>query len=90
MFAWDEGLGGKVTDMEREQRKFGGAGNVLYLDCVNCYMDVNIYNNTLCCTYTMYAILGVKYVSIKLIFFNADPKVFLEFQNESETLSQRR
>ena len=80
MFAWDEGLGGQVADMEREQRIFWGAGNVLYLDCVDCYMDMRIYHNTLCCTYTMYAILGVKYASIKLIFFNADLKVFLEFQ----------
>lgn len=80
MFAWDEGLGGQVADMEREQRIFWGAGNVLYLDCVDCYMDMSIYHNTLCCTYTMYAILGVKYASIKLIFFNADLKVFLEFQ----------
>lgn len=80
MFAWDEGLGGQVADMEREQRIFWGAGNVLYLDCVDCYMDMSIYHNTLCCTYTMYAILGVKYASIELIFFNADLKVFLEFQ----------
>ena len=80
MFDWDEGLGGQVADMEREQRIFWGAGNVLYLDCVDCYMDMSIYHNTLCCTYTMYAILGVKYASIKLIFFNADLKVFLEFQ----------
>lgn len=80
MFAWDEGLGGQVAAMEREQRKFWGAGNVLYLDCVDCYMDMSIYHNTLCCTYTMYAILGVKYASMKLIFLNADPKVFLEFQ----------
>ena len=80
MFAWDKGLGGQVTNMEREQRKFGGAGNVLYLDCVNCYMDMSICHNSLYCTYTMYAILGVKYASIKLIFLNADFKVFLEFQ----------
>ena len=37
----------------------------------------------------MYAILGVKYASMKLIFLNADPKVFLEFQKWEWDMSKK-
>lgn len=67
MFAWDEGLGVQVTDMEREQEILG------HLKCSVSWLcqllhGYEHYHNTLCCTYTTYAIFGVKYASIKLIF----------------------
>ena len=40
----------------------------MYLDCVDGYIDMSIYHNSLYYTYIMYAIFLVNYASKKLIF----------------------
>lgn len=80
VFAWDQGLEGQEIDWKWAQKKLLGDGNVLYPDCVDGYMGMNICHN-LHCTYKMYAI-GEGYVKLcfkKIDFFkkNRDLKVFL-------------